>query len=59
MPYFCWLAITLNKKGIKISFEDVYFYAKLSLVMDTPVRNSTTQWTIIVIDLARLETLET
>jgi len=32
---------------IIISFEDVDFYAKLSLILDIPVRNSITQWTII------------
>ena len=34
-------------EDIKISFEDVDFYAKLSLILNTPVRNSKTQWTIV------------
>ena len=37
-------------KDIKISFEDVYFYAKLSLTLDTTVWNLRTQRTIIVIN---------
>ena len=36
-----------NLQDIKFSFEDVDFYAKLSLILDTPVGNSTTQWTIL------------
>ena len=34
-------------QDIKISFEDVDFYAKMSLIMDTPSRNSKTQQTLI------------
>ena len=34
-------------QDIKISFEDVDFYAKLSLILNTPVRNSKTQRTIL------------
>ena len=36
-----------NFQDIKISFEDVDFYAKLSLILDTLVGNSKTQRTII------------
>ena len=34
-------------QDIKISFKYVDFYAKTLLVLDTRIRNSTTQWTII------------
>ena len=34
-------------QDIKISFEDVDFYAKLSLILNTPVRNSKTQRHIV------------
>ena len=34
-------------QDIKISFEFVDFYAKMSLILYTPSRNSTTQQTII------------
>ena len=40
MPYFYWL----NLQDIKIFFEDVDFYAKLSLILDILVKKSTTQW---------------
>ena len=40
---------SFNLQDIKISFENVDFYAKLSLILDTPVRNSTTQRTILCI----------
>ena len=36
-----------NLQVIKISFEDVDFYAKLSLILDTPVGNSKAQLTIM------------
>ena len=36
-----------NLQNIKISFEDVNFYAKLSLILDTPVGNLKTQQTIL------------
>ena len=36
-----------NLQDIKIPFEDVDFYAKLSLILDTPVGNSKTQMTIM------------
>ena len=42
--FFAVLSLLL----LKISFEDVDFYAKLSLILDTAVRNSTTQKTIIL-----------
>ena len=38
-----------NLQDIKISFEDVVFYAKLSLILDTLVGNSKTQRTILSI----------
>ena len=34
-------------QDIKISFEEVDFYAKLSITLDTLVRNLTTQRTIV------------
>ena len=34
-------------EDIKISFEDVDFYAQMLLIMDTLVRNSTTQGTLL------------
>ena len=36
-------------QDINISFEYVDFYGKMSLILDTPVRNSKTQWTILFI----------
>ena len=38
-----------NLQDIKISFEDVDFYAKLSLILDTPVGNSKTQRIIRIV----------
>ena len=38
--YFCF-------QDIKIYFDDVNFYAEMSLILDTPSRNSTTQQTIM------------
>ena len=37
-----------HSQDIKISFEYVDFYAKLSLILNIQVRNSTTQWTILL-----------
>ena len=48
MPCFRQLPITFMLQDIKISFEDVDFYSKVSLILDTLVRNSTTQRTIKV-----------
>ena len=45
---FWWLTITyFCLQDIKIFFEDVDFYAKLSLILDILVKKSTTQWTMI------------
>ena len=38
--YFCF-------QDIKIYFDDVNFYAEMSLILDTPSRNSKTQQTIM------------
>ena len=38
--YFCL-------QDIKISFKDVNFYTKMSLILDTPSQNPTTQRTIL------------
>ena len=42
---------SFNLQDIKISFEYVDSYAKLSLTLDTTVRNSKTQRTIILLSL--------
>ena len=34
-------------QDIKIAFEDVELYAKMSIILDTQIKNSTTQWTIM------------
>ena len=41
-------------QDIKISFEDVDFYANVSLILNTPVRNSKTQQTIVLITIPGL-----
>ena len=52
MPNFYRLAImSIYIQDIKISFEYVDLYAKMLLILDTGIRNSTTQQPIIFICL--------